>query len=109
VVCHVAVALVIAFVAAPYVLAADYDDRVGSATAALPAPLRAAFEDSLAAASQAAAFVHGGATGAFVLAVISAASAVTVAICEAGLSRVTPEPERIQPAVVVAATRIEIR
>lgn len=100
---RVAVALVIAFVAAPYVLAADYD-RIGSATAALPAPLRTAFEDSLAVASQAAAFVHGGATGAFVLAVISAASAVTVAIWAPGRSRITRTPDRFRRVSVTTPT-----
>ena len=119
---RVAVALVIAFVAAPYVLAADYD-RIGSATAALPAPLRAAFEDSLAAASQAAvsagpmaapaldaakdAFVHGCATGAFVLAVISAASALTVAIWAPGRARVTRKSDRVPPTKIAADARSE--
>lgn len=105
------------------VLAAGYDDRIGSATAALLPPLRAAFEDSLAAASQAAAsagpmaapaldaakaaFVHGCATGAVVLAVISAASAVTVAIWAPGRSRVTRTPDRVRRAAVTTPTRGE--
>ncbi|MGX9673741.1 MFS transporter [Mycolicibacterium phocaicum] len=97
------------------VLAAGYSGRVAATAAALPPPLRAAFEDSLAAAAQAAhrvgpvadaaveqarsAFVHGCATGAFALGVISAVSAVLVAVWAPGRS--APPPE--EPAPVVPA------
>ncbi|MEX3771939.1 MFS transporter, partial [Mycolicibacterium fortuitum] len=105
------------------VLAAGYSARIDSATTALPPPLRAAFEDSLAAASQAAvsagpmaapaldaakdAFVHGCATGAFVLAVISAASALTVAIWAPGRARVTRKSDRVPPTKIAADARSE--
>nr|WP_329602569.1 MFS transporter [Mycolicibacterium phocaicum] len=88
------------------VLAAGYSDRVESTAAALRQPLRAAFEESLATAVQAAhrvgpaadaaiaqaksAFVHGCATGSFVLALISAVSAVIVAVWAPGRSAALP-------------------
>jgi Na+/melibiose symporter-like transporter len=88
------------------VLAAGYSDRVESTAAALRQPLRDAFEESLATAVQAAhrvgpaadaaiaqaksAFVHGCATGSFVLALISAVSAVIVAVWAPGRSAALP-------------------
>lgn len=103
------------------VLAAGYSDRVGATAAALPSPLRAAFEDSLAAAAQASlrvgpaadaavaqaklAFVHGCATGAFVLAMISAVSAVIVAVWAP--RRSAPPPEEPAPVVPAPASSSE--
>lgn len=102
------------------VLAAGYSARIDSATTAPPPPLRAAFEDSLAAAGQAAAFagpmatpaldaakaafVHGCATGASVLAVISAVSGVGVAVWAPGRSQITRKPGRVGPPATIATS-----
>jgi hypothetical protein len=107
------------------VLAAGYGDRIESAATALPPPLRAAFEDSLAAANQAAAsagsvaapaldaakaaFVHGCAAGAFVLAVISAVSAVVVAIWAPGRQPGTQRQGHDSRAMGDTAARSETR
>lgn len=103
------------------VLAAGYSDRVESTAAALRQPLRAAFEESLATAVQAAhrvgpaadaaiaqaksAFVHGCATGSFVLALISAVSALIVAVWAPGRS--APPPEAAAPVVPAPASSSE--